>query len=67
MSVSPYVWLVLAAVALLLLLGWLLVFVQQWRGRSRWRARMQERRKLAGAAGAAQDCRYDPKLFRGRR
>ena len=34
--------LVLAAVALLLFLGWLLVFIQQWRGRSRWRARVQD-------------------------
>lgn len=62
--------LVLGAVALALFLGLLLVFIQQWRGRSRWRAKvqdMQERRKHAGAAGAAQDCRYDPRLFRGRR
>lgn len=59
--------LVLGAVALLLFLGWLLVFIQQWRGRSRWRARVQDMQACQKAARAAQDCRYDPRLFRGRR
>lgn len=61
--------LALGAVALILFICWLLVFIQQWRGRSRWRRKaqdVQERRKHAGAAGVAQDCRYDPRLFRRR-
>lgn len=61
--------LILAVVVLVLLVCWLLVFIQQWRGRHRWRRRVQDaqvRRKHAGAAGVAPDCRYDPRLFRRR-